>query len=103
MHAVVWCDTYTNLIRILDRRHLQDFELRVLFEMDANESNSLLDSPEAARLDVRRAICYDDGQDGLEKPYPFGPPAQNFLARLRSTFSVLTVPKNRRLSISQSR
>ncbi len=75
IHTLVWCDTYSNVTRILDRHSLQDFEMRVLFQMNANDSSSLMDSPEAARLGVHRAILYDEGQGLVEKFRPYGLPA----------------------------
>jgi hypothetical protein len=59
---------------------MQDFEMRVLFQMNANDSSSLIDSPEAARLGVHRAIFYDEGQGLLEKFRPYGLPTNEFLA-----------------------
>ncbi len=32
VHTLIWCDTYTNLTRILDRRSLREFEMRVVFQ-----------------------------------------------------------------------
>ena len=57
VHTLVWCDTYTNVTRQLDRRNLQDFEMRVLFQMNATDSSSLMDAPDAGRLGVHLAIC----------------------------------------------
>ncbi len=56
IHTLIWCDTYSNVARMLDRQNMQDFEMRVLFQMNANDSSSLMDSPEASRLGVHRAI-----------------------------------------------
>ena len=80
VHALVWCDTYSNVTRLLDRQSMQDFEMRVLFQMNANDSSSLIDSPEAARLGVHRAIFYDEGQGLLEKFRPYGLPTNEFSA-----------------------
>jgi ABC-type multidrug transport system fused ATPase/permease subunit len=80
VHTLVWCDTYSNVTRLLDRQSMQDFEMRVLFQMNANDSSSLIDSPEAARLGVHRAIYYDEGQGLLEKFRPYGLPTKEFLA-----------------------
>ena len=76
----VWCDTYSNVTRLLDRQSMQDFEMRVLFQMNANDSSSLIDSPEASRLGVHRAIFYDEGQGLLEKFRPYGLPTPEYLA-----------------------
>jgi hypothetical protein len=80
VHTLIWCDTYSNVTRLLDRQSMQDFEMRVLFQMNANDSSSLIDSPEAARLGVHRAIFYDEGQGLLEKFRPYGLPTKEFLA-----------------------
>jgi len=80
IHTLIWCDTYANVSRMLDRRSLQDFELRVLFQMNANDSSSLMDSPEAAKLGVHRAILYDEGQGLAEKFRPYGLPGAEYLA-----------------------
>ena len=66
--------------RMLDRQSLRDFEMRVLFQMNANDSSSLMDSPEASRLGVHRAIFYDEGQGRIEKFRPYGLPSDEWLA-----------------------
>ncbi|MCE5266344.1 MAG: hypothetical protein LLG00_00460, partial [Planctomycetaceae bacterium] len=83
IHTLIWCDTYSNVTRILDRRNLQDFEMRVLFQMNGNDSSALMDSPEASRLGVHRAILYDEGQGTAEKFRPYGLPPNEYLAWLR--------------------
>jgi len=81
IHTFVWCDTYANVTRLLDRKSMEDFEMRVLFQMNANDSSSLMDSPEAGKLGVHRAILYDDGQGVAEKFRPYGLPSAELLAR----------------------
>jgi hypothetical protein len=83
IHTLVWCDTYSNVTRILDRHSLQDFEMRVLFQMNGNDSSALMDSPDAARLGVHRAILYDEGQGLVEKFRPYGLPSPEFLAWIK--------------------
>jgi len=80
IHAVIWCDTYSNVNRMLDRQCLRDFEMRVLFQMNANDSSSLMDTPEASRLGVHRAFFYDEGQGRMEKFRPYGLPSPEWLA-----------------------
>jgi energy-coupling factor transporter ATP-binding protein EcfA2 len=83
IHTVVWCDTYANVGRILDRQAMRDFEMRVLFQMNANDSSSLMDTPEASRLGVHRAFFYDEGQGRLEKFRPYGLPSDDWLASVK--------------------
>ena len=80
IHTAIWCDTYSNVARMLDRQSLQDFEMRILFQMNGNDSSSLMDSPEASRLGVHRAILYDEGQGLIEKFRPYGLPSAEYLA-----------------------
>ena len=80
IHTAVWCDTYSNVARMLDRQNMQDFEMRILFQMNGNDSSSLMDSPEASRLGVHRAILYDEGQGLVEKFRPYGLPSAEYLA-----------------------
>ena len=80
---MLWCDTYSNVNRMLDRQCLRDFEMRVLFQMNANDSSSLMDTPEASRLGVHRAFFYDEGQGRMEKFRPYGLPSTEWLARVK--------------------
>ncbi|MEN6557437.1 MAG: hypothetical protein ABFC54_04580, partial [Thermoguttaceae bacterium] len=83
VHTLVWCDTFSNAGRMLDRQNLRDFEMRVLFQMNANASSSLMDTPEASRLGVHRALLYDETQGNTEKFRPYGLPSAEWLARVK--------------------
>ena len=80
IHTLMWCDSYSTLNRLLDRQALRDFELRVLFQMNATDSANLMESPDASRLGVHRAIFYDEGQGRSEKFRPYGLPSADWLA-----------------------
>lgn len=83
IHGLIWCDTMNNVARWLDRQTLRDMELRVAFQMNSNDSSSLIDSPAAGRLGVHRAILYHEGQGWHEKFRPYAPPPQDWLDRVR--------------------
>ena len=74
VHTVVWCDSVTNLTRALDRTTLREFTMRVLFQMNPNDSSQLIDSPVAARLGRNRALFTEDGMERPEKFRPYGLP-----------------------------
>ena len=80
VHVLLWCDTYNNVTRSLDRQALHDIEMRVLFQMNATDSSNLIDSPAAGRLGVHRGILYHDGQGSQEKFRPYGLPSDDWLA-----------------------
>jgi energy-coupling factor transporter ATP-binding protein EcfA2/CRISPR/Cas system CSM-associated protein Csm2 small subunit len=83
IHTLVWCDTYNNVSRFLDRQTLRDFEMRILFQMNATDSSNLMDTPDASRLGVHVAISYDEGQGRMEKFRPYGLPTPEWLADLK--------------------
>ncbi|MCL4192403.1 MAG: hypothetical protein KJZ87_11785, partial [Thermoguttaceae bacterium] len=51
-------------------------------QMNATDSSNLMDSPAAGQLGVHRAIFYDEGDGSAEKFRPYGPPSDEFLARV---------------------
>jgi S-DNA-T family DNA segregation ATPase FtsK/SpoIIIE len=74
IHVVAWCDTMNNLNRTLNRRALREFELRVLFQMSANDSISLIDSPDANKLGLHRAIFTNEQDAATETFRPYAIP-----------------------------
>lgn len=99
LHVIVWCDSLTNLQRTFERSQLRDFALRVLFQMSANDSSHLMDSPAAARLGRHRALLLTEESERAEKFRPYGLPDPQWLqraaARLRQYWSAslpATVP-----------
>jgi len=83
IHTLVWCDTYNNLQRALDRQSLREFDMRVLFQMGVADSSNLIDSPLAAKLGLHRALFYSEEQGRLEKFRPYGAPADAWLDSVR--------------------
>ena len=79
MHVILWCDTYSNTARWLDRSALSELEMRVAFQMSATDSSNLIDSPSAGRLGVNRGLLFLEEQGTLEKFRPYGPPTDEWL------------------------
>ncbi len=79
IHAIIWCDSYNNLNRWIERQNMNDLELRILFQMGASDSSNLMDSPAASRLGVHRAMLYDEELGQTEKFRPYGPPSHDWL------------------------
>ncbi|MBM4466917.1 MAG: cell division protein FtsK, partial [Chloroflexi bacterium] len=79
VHTVVWCDTLTNLNRSLDRRALREFTMRVVFQMSAEDSANLIDTPAASKLGPYRALFYSEDEGRLEKFRPYGIPETAWL------------------------
>jgi S-DNA-T family DNA segregation ATPase FtsK/SpoIIIE len=87
IHTLVWCDTMTNLNRSLERRALRELAMRVAFQMSAEDSANLLDSPLASKLGPYRALFYDEEAGQLEKFRPYGPPSAGWLEWVRAQFA----------------
>jgi hypothetical protein len=81
--VITWCDTLNNLNRSFSNQLLREFELRVLFQMSANDSAHLLDAPFASRLGPHRALYFSEDQNRLEKFRPYGLPPESWLCQLR--------------------
>jgi len=91
-HVIAACDTYNNMTRFLGRKTLSEFEMRVLFQMSASDSASLIDNPDAATLGLHRALFYNDREGYLETFRPYARPENEWideatrnLGRLRGT------------------
>lgn len=71
IHVIAACDTYNNVMRVIGRKPLTEFEMRVLFQMNANDSASLIDSPKAGTLGLHRAVLHNGHEGSLEifRPY----------------------------------
>ncbi len=84
VHLLMWCDSYNNVIRALDRQGLRDVDYRVVFQMNATDSSNLIDTPLASRLGVHRAILYNEGRGTIEKFRPYGLPTDEWMATVRA-------------------
>ncbi len=78
IHLIVICDTYNNVNRFLSRKAVSEFEMRVLFQMSANDSASLIDTPKASQLGLNRALFYNEQEGYLETFRPYALPAQEW-------------------------
>lgn len=74
IHVIAVVDSYNNVMRCLSRKALSEFEMRVLFQMSANDSASLIDSPKASGLGMHRALFYNEHEGHLETFRPYALP-----------------------------
>jgi hypothetical protein len=79
-HVIANCDTYNNVMRFLSRKALSEFEMRVVFQMSANDSASLIDSPQANNLGLHRALLFNGQEGWLETFRPYALPDAGWLA-----------------------
>ena len=80
IHVVAVCDTCNNVNRFLSRKALTEFELRVLFQMSANDSAALCDSQRAANLGLHRAVFFNEQEGYLEVFRPYALPDAAWIA-----------------------
>ena len=65
----------------MSRKALSEFEMRVVFQMSANDSASLIDSPKASNLGLHRALFYNEHEGTLETFRPYAAPDREWLAQ----------------------
>jgi DNA segregation ATPase FtsK/SpoIIIE, S-DNA-T family len=82
IHIIVTCDTYNNVSRYLGRKTLSEFEMRVVFQMSASDSASLIDAPAASTLGLNRALFYNDREGSLETFRPYAQPDSEWIENL---------------------
>lgn len=88
-HVIANCDTYNNVMRFLSRKALSEFEMRVVFQMSANDSASLIDSPQANNLGLHRAILFNGQEGWLETFRPYALPDEGWLKEAEQRLSLL--------------
>jgi len=80
LHLLVSVDTFNNVSRCMNRKALTEFEMRVVFQMSANDSASLIESPKASNLGLHRALFYNEHEGTLETFRPYAMPDSEWLA-----------------------
>ena len=84
LHTIFWSESYTNLMRWIDRPSLRDIESRVLFQMSSTDSSNLMDSSAASQLGQFRAMFYSEDRGRAERFRPYGIPDDDIQLRIRS-------------------
>jgi hypothetical protein len=79
IHILASIDTYSSVNRFLSRKALGEFDMRVVFQMSANDSASLIDSPKAGNLGLHRALYYNEHEGTLETFRPYAMPENGWL------------------------
>jgi S-DNA-T family DNA segregation ATPase FtsK/SpoIIIE len=74
IHLLITVDAYSNVTRFLSRKAITEFEMRVVFQMSANDSASLIDSPRASTLGLHRALFFNEREGTLETFRPYALP-----------------------------
>jgi len=89
LHVLCTCDTYNNLNRLLSRKAVAEFEMRVLFQMSANDSAALIDSPKAGDLGLHRAVFSNGAQGWMETFRPYSLPDTGWVEEAAAALSRL--------------
>jgi S-DNA-T family DNA segregation ATPase FtsK/SpoIIIE len=87
IHVIVTCDTYNNVSRYLGRKALSEFEMRVVFQMSATDSASLIDAPNASTLGLHRALFYNEREGSLETFRPYAQPDNGWIEEIAHSFA----------------
>ena len=84
IRIIATTDTYNNLQRFLNRKTLAEFEMRILLQMSANDSASLIDSAQANQLGLHRALLCHERKGWQETFRPYALPKIDWLAKTKS-------------------
>jgi hypothetical protein len=87
IHVIVMCDTYNNVSRFLGRKALSEFEMRVVFQMSATDSASLIEAPNASALGLHRALFYNEREGSLETFRPYAQPDNGWIEETARRFA----------------
>ena len=88
-HVIATCDSYNNVMRCLSRKAVNEFEMRVVFQMSSNDSASLIESPQANDLGLHRAILFN-GQEGWTETFrPYALPDPDWISAAGKALSRL--------------
>lgn len=82
MHVIAATDTWNNVSRWIPRKLMAEFEMRVLFQMSANDSANLIDSPAASTLGLHRALFHNEHLGTLETFRPYAMPDAAWLEEI---------------------
>ena len=82
IHLIATVDSFNNVNRFLNRKTLSEIEMRIVFQMSASDSASLIDSPKAGNLGLHRALLHNEQAGTLETFRPYAPPDTAWLAQL---------------------
>jgi S-DNA-T family DNA segregation ATPase FtsK/SpoIIIE len=93
-HTIAACDTYGNVNRFLSRKAFGEFEMRVLFQMSANDSASLIDNPKANTLGLHRGVFYNQQEGYLEVFRPYALPDREWVEQAGRNLSRLLSPES---------
>jgi hypothetical protein len=93
-HVIATCDTYNNVNRYLSRKAFSEFEMRVLFQMSANDSASLIDNPKASLLGLHRALFYNAQEGYLETFRPYALPGSEWVEQAARSLARLLPAKS---------
>ena len=80
IHVLVTCDSAANLARSFDRNSIREFEWRMLFQVSASDSSTLIDSPVASRLGPQRVLLHSEETGTQEKFRPYAWPTSQWLS-----------------------
>ena len=84
IHVIASTDTWNNVSRWIPRKSLAEFGMRVLFQMSANDSANLIDSPAASTLGLHRALFHNEQLGSQETFRPYATPDPAWIGKLAS-------------------
>ena len=88
VHTLVWCESCSQVTRFINRKSWDDIDLRVLMQMNSNDSTRLIDLPDASQLGLNRALLYRADRGHYEKFWPYQLPSREWWTWVQQQLSV---------------
>jgi S-DNA-T family DNA segregation ATPase FtsK/SpoIIIE len=86
IRVIATIDSYNSSQRFLNRKALSGFEMRVLFQMSANDSAAMIDHTKASQLGLHRALFYNERRGYMEVFRPYAMPDGAWLSGVHDHF-----------------
>jgi len=90
VHTILWADSVNSLNRMLGRKLLKEFQMRILFQMSGSDSSELIDTPAAASLGLYRGLLFLEEEGTIEKFRPYALPDEAMWEEVRKKLAVIS-------------
>jgi serine/threonine protein kinase len=81
IHTLAWCDTLSNFDRSVGNTGLDEFGLRIAFQMSEHDSTRLIGTPASSELSPHRVHLFKEGMGNPEKFIPYESPSDEWLTQ----------------------
>ncbi|MCO5226430.1 MAG: FtsK/SpoIIIE domain-containing protein [Thermomicrobiales bacterium] len=82
IHVIAQAESLSSLNRVLTAQQLDQFDTRVVTQVSREDSQRLIDNPEASNLGENRAVVFQDDRNRRSKIKPYGLPDLDWMKQV---------------------